>query len=1065
MATTTSSFRAPIQIPEGSCSLFPACSGFAGKCCPTDTGIVLDCCPKYARNPVGSWMAVGVCAAILLAALVGTLLHVRRSGGFRSTFAHDVGVALAAGVMYLLLAVPLIERNFFDALPLSLQNNYVWLPFWYCFVLTKQFGSFLEVAWQSYAGSLMTLVVMVLINYMMPGGAGPFGHTEKAQKNAWVPGGYHEWLVYVLAAAYVYSVHFSTWSVSTKQYALGFFAGCIVSFMDPEQDAQNFEAVFVNYHGQIQWGSFVLSQYYVMFLAVPLAACTILLVVPCYRNFSHKLRAASEISNISLDTASALERLIAYFKQGASKSNMSSSQLFIRQLGSRRVSAQTEMVQAKWEVCGRSKVKEALSRMEVIAKMQQDLRHFLRALLVNMQQPDMQEACQKTVWTHLDSYVNDIRSALAILAEATQNAQWSSETVAKVQSYTRSAEGWVEQALRLLEKPQEKESRKAAHWNFVDGLRTCPRIIEAAVQKAEDADSEDDEDSEESSAEDENIRRSKRSHGKVTKESFMEWLFWRRIRSCKNTDQHLSALRNTVSWMIALVWSTWGHDGYSASCVTAVSFLFAPSLGSLFIRNQDRILGVSLGLSLGTVPWVVLTNPICASSQLWCFYELPQGLLLYLFAMFLMWTIPIYGYVATGSKHSYAYLLWAGFGGVLMMKKLLYQQHASQVMNSFQDQIDNLMGCMIVFVVDWFFATFTGRRNIDSLKHNVEQSFHNAAQLMDHIQDYEQKEGAEDLETLRESIIQCRFFYEESEKEEMIWSTTSIFQVSFINALLDHLDDLYVSCWSLLDNMGRLKARRDVASIVSLVLPEYLSFNCRLYAEVIRVYSLGGIADEDADGSSLPNPREYDTRSRVLSGDTGRSRFLSGGTSERIGSLHPVSDDDQIEPNPPNPPNSAGLSGVLGSLRRVSTVLLRAPTHMESEDFLGSLSSARSVNQGAQASSLIRGKFSRQLCRQLSSLMQDTTDSAADDGHMPSLPQTSELTRVEALALGNKAWALRTTLRKVEVLLKEHLYWCAKGVEDEQGQESDRPETEQDLPDVLEQAEGLSDEEDDEEDV
>eukprot|EP00971_Amphidinium_carterae_P017454 344098-Amphidinium_carterae.1 len=65
----------------------------------------------------------------------------------------------------------------------------------------------------------------------------------------------------------------------------------------------------------------------------------------------------------------------------------------------------------------------------------------------------------------------------------------------------------------------------------------------------------------------------------------------------------------------------------------------------------------------------------------------------------------MYGYVATGSRYSYACLLWAGFGGAFMLVHLkALAPETAMVPESagalFLDMMDNLTGCMIVFIVD-----------------------------------------------------------------------------------------------------------------------------------------------------------------------------------------------------------------------------------------------------------------------------------------------------------------------------------------------------------------------------
>eukprot|EP00972_Heterocapsa_arctica_P092714 13673290-Heterocapsa_arctica.AAC.1 len=59
---------------------------------------------------------------------------------------------MAAGVIYMLMAM--IPRNHFiwSRLPKNLQDSYAWLPFWYAFLVSKFTGSVLEYARDSVLG-------------------------------------------------------------------------------------------------------------------------------------------------------------------------------------------------------------------------------------------------------------------------------------------------------------------------------------------------------------------------------------------------------------------------------------------------------------------------------------------------------------------------------------------------------------------------------------------------------------------------------------------------------------------------------------------------------------------------------------------------------------------------------------------------------------------------------------------------------------------------------------------------------------------------------------------------
>eukprot|EP00971_Amphidinium_carterae_P294858 5854889-Amphidinium_carterae.1 len=76
-----------------------------------------------------------------------------------------------------------------------------------------------------------------------------------------------------------------------------------------------------------------------------------------------------------------------------------------------------------------------------------------------------------------------------------------------------------------------------------------------------------------------------------------------------------------------------------------------------------------------------------------------------------MFFAAMFGYLATGSRYSYACLLWAGFGGSFMLVHLkALAPESAMVPESpgalFLDMNDNLTGCMVVFIVDILYIQF-----------------------------------------------------------------------------------------------------------------------------------------------------------------------------------------------------------------------------------------------------------------------------------------------------------------------------------------------------------------------
>ena len=123
------------------------------------------------------------------------------------------------------------------------------------------------------------------------------------------------------------------------------------------------------------------------------------------------------------------------------------------------------------------------------------------------------------------------------------------------------------------------------------------------------------------------------------------------------SNRHWFALRNTVSWTLALLWSVYSRD-YSMGCVVATSFIFSDTSGSSFDTNINRILGVGMGLGVGNVPAILILSGTRADDLTSTTSML--RIFTYFVVMFVMWTLAMYGYLAPGSKYSSACLLWAG---------------------------------------------------------------------------------------------------------------------------------------------------------------------------------------------------------------------------------------------------------------------------------------------------------------------------------------------------------------------------------------------------------------------
>lgn len=200
-----------------------------------------------------------------------------------------------------------------------------------------------------------------------------------------------------------------------------------------------------------------------------------------------------------------------------------------------------------------------------------------------------------------------------------------------------------------------------------------------------------------------------------------------------NYEQHRYALRNCISWMLGLAWSVWVHE-YHACCVICVSFIFSSTLGSLLERNINRVIGTSMGIMIGNLPAsLLLMSDHSAGTH---FVYGWHGLLLYFIAMFVIFTVAVYGALASSggfARWNYASLLFAGFGGVQMLQALAMVGHIWEGwgLACFEDLMDTFAGCLFVFLVDLSFEVIIGEGTWDA----VQRCLEDVAELLEQLRD------------------------------------------------------------------------------------------------------------------------------------------------------------------------------------------------------------------------------------------------------------------------------------------------------------------------------------------
>ena len=375
---------------------------------------------------------------------------------------------------------------------------------------------------------------------------------------------------------------------------------------------------------------------------------------------------------------------------------------------------------------------------------------------------------------------------------------------------------------------------------FINGLRTASSLLAAFAHELEHGD--------------EVLEKAGKPLFVRLQDSFWAALSRDRMR------KRLGPLRNTMTWLVALQWSS--YRGYSGTCVTAASFLFSPSLGKLYERNVQRILGVGLGLVLGGLPQILLMNPDAKCGKRLCFKAEPQGSILYFELMFLLWTASIYGMLATGGKSAYACCLWAGFGGTMMLGALVT---ATEKINAkateaslYNQTMDNVLACLLVFVVDTIFSKMLHSLPTEYAGQLVYQSFDEVSVLVDRLGDCDFQGAKVHLDRLKVLISDARTADAEVQKADHTWSSVHLapYKGDMVRALLDHLDNIYVTSWSVLATSERLGEASDYKAMVQKVLPDDLINQSKLYAIAIGAAVLeqrgATIQDLVAQGK-LPN--------------------------------------------------------------------------------------------------------------------------------------------------------------------------------------------------------------------
>lgn len=752
------------------------------------------------------------------------------------TTQRELSIAMQSGLVYILFSLPLAWTGIQHFLPANFIANWKWFPFWYAFVVATSIGGCVGGGVWSFLGSMLSMLAMVIMNFIIPGGSEAMGNDN----------GFLMILASVCTAIIVFLVFLSGLDVTAKQYFLGNFASLVIPFLDPNDASVAAEGIIWT-GSQVNWSGNSLCLLYVIILVIPLSALTIPRWFPPGHGITYSsLEVASRgLEDLCRDTVSMMDHLLTHFHKGTSQYVLTSTDLEIQKLGSRRTLLEGSLKTAQWEVVLSTSRKKHLYMLWRFAEMMQGFRQVLRIMLKALRHRSdsgdfsVNDSNREAISEHLNVFTTSVVDAMKVLGQATSLSskidEASHQAVADSAACADTAVKDILHCLGCVHLTQSTSTDIA----FVDALREAPVLMLGYLRELCDVETQP-----------RPGILGKSNLGVLMKQksapllspktsSFKTSSFEHLIHLCKSfvppSDRWFHATLNTTSWMLAFVWSTQVRPHKSA-CTLCVSFIFSASIGALFDRNINRMLGVALGFVMGHLPATLLLNP--GSNTLGGFTHLPQGPVIYLSAMWLMWVVAMYGYLATGGRWNYACLLWVGFGGTQMLGHwcFLNTQGAESKADIFGDILDNFTGCFIVFFVDVLFARMTGWQTTQRVAVVVPACVDNIATVIDDF-----RRGnvvAENIESLKQQIALSRHWAAEADREDLVWSMmVGHYKRGLVLALLDECDDAYVAAVALQATAQRLDlemhpglVRRHVAD----VLPSSLSESARLFAYQIN---------------------------------------------------------------------------------------------------------------------------------------------------------------------------------------------------------------------------------------
>jgi len=524
----------------------------------------------------------------------------------------------------------------------------------------------------------------------------------------------------------------------------------------------------------------------------------------------------------------------------------------------------------------------------------------------------------------------------------------------------------------------------------------------------------------------------------------------------------MTALRNTIAWTLALLWSTHKRS-YQATCVTGVAFVFSPTLGSLFERNVNRMVGVALGLVIGELPALIMIHHEACGKHPSCLIYWPQGLFVYVAFMYLMWLFSMYGYLATrtsvGTRWELACILLAGYAGTRLLSNLR-EYTSQQAMDAwaFETIMDNFLGCILVFGTDILFAWMASVRTTDLVAEGVPKCLEDMGDLIAEIRrgDFRLAScpnskrdcvlGNPGLLKIQKRIAQARSDHAEVQKQDLVFNSFQNlpYKADLVGALLDRFDNVVVALFGLLAAVGRCSSSQEAAQILNTVLPRTLAERCHLRAHAVRAALSERSKIIAAERARLDSGDRGNMNSRISmptldesGSDPEELPASSIGTPESISSWRPPglrrSCTAQTRRSSGGQPHPIPLSRATSFPAETVHTTVKKDDDGRNELSIRALRVARTMVFEGQNNEQSGGQTSSEDPSALSTCRDRRQVLAAPAGsNRSNVVETADRHALKAaeVSLRTHAWALRLALQQVHVLLLEQVFWFAVDMTD-----------------------------------